>query len=216
MKSTGQAVEQIIRSKSFIEEALEENLINLSSLARFIKQEVEEVLGKEVKEGALVMALKRYVSRADPKINIKLQKAMANLGEITVRSQLTDYTFRNSDSMLDNQKELLKSISQRGEIFYNLSRGVNETTIVISNIMNDEVERIFKKEKLVSRITHLSSVTIKLPINNTKVTGLYYSLLRKTTWERINILEVVSTTNEFTIVVDESEAGHVFNVFKNL
>ena len=35
-------------------------------------------------------------------------------------------------------------------------------------------------------------------------------------WEGINIIEVISTSNEFTIVVDDQNVNDAFKIIKNL
>ena len=47
MKTIQEAVESIIRKTPFYEEALNDKLINVSSLARAIQEDVEKDLGKE-------------------------------------------------------------------------------------------------------------------------------------------------------------------------
>jgi len=59
MKTISSAVEDYIKSKPFLISALSQGIINLTSLSRIIKSEIEESLRKEVKYGAIVMALKR-------------------------------------------------------------------------------------------------------------------------------------------------------------
>ena len=54
MKTIQETVETIIKRTPFIEEAMQDKLINVSSLARIIQPDVEESLGKEVKTGAVV------------------------------------------------------------------------------------------------------------------------------------------------------------------
>ena len=54
-----EALEESLRKRPFIEEALSEDLINLSSLARMIKGDIEQLTGKEIKESAVVMAIRR-------------------------------------------------------------------------------------------------------------------------------------------------------------
>ena len=46
MKTIQETVETIIKHTPFIEEAMQEKLINVSSLARAIKPEVEQILGQ--------------------------------------------------------------------------------------------------------------------------------------------------------------------------
>ena len=62
MKTIQEVVEGTIRKTPFIEEALNEKLINVSSLARIILPEVSEALKKDVKVGAVMMAINQVVS----------------------------------------------------------------------------------------------------------------------------------------------------------
>ena len=79
-----------------------------------------------------------------------------------------------------------------------------------------EIDKLFINEKRTSFTDKLSSVTLKLPAENTEVTGFYYHILRKIAWEGINIVEVISTTNEFTIVVNDKDVDKAFSVLKSM
>jgi len=216
MLTITQLVDRILAQRPFLEEVMSEGLVNLSAAARQIQPEIENALGRKVKEGAILMALKRYSSHLDLSLNVKLKNSLRQMGEITVRSKLSDYTYKNSDRIVEKQKSLLLIIEDKRECFYTFSQGIYETTMVISSSMSSELENLFKTERLVSKITDLSSVTLRLPENNTKMTGLYYFILKRIAWEKINIIELISTTNEFTIVVDEHDAALTFNVLKQL
>ena len=132
MKTISSVVEQYIKSKPFLLSSLSQGIINLTSLARIMMPELESHLGKDVKQGAVVMSLKRLSEELDFKINYKISKVLKNIGEITVRSSLTDFTYITSDTLLDNQAKLISEINKQQDIFYTSSRGVNETNIVIS------------------------------------------------------------------------------------
>ena len=216
MIKIAEVVENLIKKKPFIEGALHEGLINMSSLARQLKPEVEAKLKKPVQEGAIIMALKRLAPMLDIQMNMKIRKALKQFGDIIVRSNLADFTFRNSDSLITRQTKLLEEISGRKEFFHTISKGVFETTIVISNSLSDELLEIFSKEELISKTANLSSITIKLPSENSTIPGLYYFIFKKIAWEGINILEVISTTNEFTIILNEKDVDHAFSVLKSI
>lgn len=144
MKTISSVVESYIRRKPFLQTALSEGIINLTSLSRYIKPEVEEVLRKEVRDGAIVMALKRLSENLEFLATHKIVKVLKDIGEITVRSSLTDYTFQLTPSILSSQLELMREIENMPDIFYTSSRGVNEINIVVSNRLEKTVERIFK------------------------------------------------------------------------
>ena len=216
MKTISSVVEQYIKSKPFLLSSLSQGIINLTSLARNMMPELEAHLGKDVKQGAVVMSLKRLSEELDFKINYKISKVLKNIGEITVRSSLTDFTFISSDSLLDNQAKLISEINKQQDIFYTSSRGVNETNIVTSTSIEPMVEAIFKNEKLTHKIENLSSITVKLPQENISTPGVYYYIFQRLAWEGIIIHEVISTTNEFTIIVSDDQIDVAFKVIKDL
>ena len=216
MKTISSVVEQYIKSKPFLLSSLSQGIINLTSLARIMMPDLEAHLGKDVKQGAVVMSLKRLSEELDFKINYKISKVLKNIGEITVRSSLTDFTFISSDSLLDNQAKLISEINKQQDIFYTSSRGVNETNIVTSTSIEPMVEAIFKNEKLTHKIENLSSITVKLPQENISTPGVYYYIFQRLAWEGIIIHEVISTTNEFTIIVSDDQIDVAFKVIKDL
>lgn len=216
MKTVSSVVEDYIKSKPFLLTSLAQGIINLTSLARIMMPEVEAQIGKDLKQGAVVMALKRLSEELDFKINHKINKVLRNIGEITVRSSLNDYTFVISDTIIDNKTHLLNEIKQRTDVFYTSSRGVNEANLVISDSVANLVEKHFKEEKLSHKLENLSSITVKLPIENITVPGVYYFFFQRLAWEGIVLNEVISTTNEFTIIVDDEYVDKAFKVIKDL
>ena len=216
MKTISSVVEQYIKSKPFLLSSLSQGIINLTSLARIMMPELEAHLGKDVKQGAVVMSLKRLSEELDFKINYKISKVLKNIGEITVRSSLTDYAFVISDTLLDNQAKLISEINKHQDIFYTSSRGVNETNIVTSDSLGPIIDVLFKNEKLTHKIENLSSITVKLPQENISTPGVYYYIFQRLAWEGIIIHEVISTTNEFTIIVSDEQIDIAFKVIKDL
>ncbi|MFN4198571.1 MAG: aspartate kinase [Flavobacterium sp.] len=216
MKTIASVVEHYIRTKPFLLSALSQGIINLTSLARIMMPELQEQLGKDVKQGAVVMALKRLSEDLDFRVNHKILKVLKNIGEITVRSSLIDFTYAVSDTILERQTALMSEINQHTDIFYTSSRGVNETNIVVSESVSDLVEQHLRFEKQLDKLENLSSITVKLPSENVNVPGVYYFIFQRLAWEGVTIYEVISTSNEFTILVSEEQVDIAFKVIKDL
>ena len=108
MKTIQETVETIINRTPFIEEAMQDKLINVSSLARAIQPEVEETLGKKVKAGAIMMSINRISPINILRIRKNIKSFSLKLGDFIVRSDLLDYTFKNTSS-LHNQISVLFS-----------------------------------------------------------------------------------------------------------
>ena len=216
MKTVSSIVENYIKTKPFLLNALSLGIINLTSLSRNIMSELESEFGKEVKQGAIVMSLKRLTEELDFRLNHKINKVIKNIGEITVRSALSDYTFAVSETVLNKQAELISDINALPDVFYTSSRGVNEINIVISNSVNNLVDKHFTSEKLIQKLDNLASITVKLPKENIVIPGIYYFIFQRLAWEGIIINEVISTSNEFTILVSEDQVDVAFKVIKDL
>ncbi|MBF04408.1 MAG: aspartate kinase [Flavobacterium sp.] len=216
MKTISSVVEQYIKSKPFLLNSLSQGIINLTSLSRVMMPYLEKELGKDVKQGAIVMSLKRLSEELNFKINHKISRVLKNTGEITVRSSLTDYAFTISETLLDNQAKLLSEINKESDVFYTSSRGVNESNIIISTSAAYLVADLLKTEKITHKIENLSSITVKLPQENVSVPGVYYYIFQRLAWEGIIIHEVISTTNEFTIIVSDNQIDIAFKAIKDL
>ncbi|MEY3237016.1 MAG: hypothetical protein RI883_1117 [Bacteroidota bacterium] len=216
MNSIGKITEDLINRSPFLREAMTDDLINVSALARKLKNEIEDLAGKEVNEGAIVMAIKRMTPGLYHRLNIKITNVMGDIGDFLVRSNLEDFTYENSDSFKANQAALIEEINKDNDSFFTLCKGVTETTFIVSSQHSETVTRMFKNAKLKSHTKDLASVTLKLPSINTEIYGIYYYILKHLAWEGINIIEIVSTSNEFTVVVKQDDVDKAFKILMQL
>jgi hypothetical protein len=216
MISVPQAIETIVRQRPLILEGLAQGIINLSSLARNIQPDVERVLQKEIKTGALIMALKRFEPKVKTHLSARITEVIMDIDDITVRSNLISTTFQNSPTLVEAQANFMKEIMQIKTIFYTISQGVFETTIIISESIIDKMKFAFTNEKIINETDQLSSITLRLPKVNKEIPGLYHYIFSRIIWEGINVYEVISTTHEFSIIVKNSKVEQAFSVLRNL
>jgi len=216
MKTIAATVTEYIKTKPYLASALSEGIINLTSLARKIHPDIEALMNKTVNQGAIIMSLKRVSDDINFTATKKIIRVLKNLGDITVRSSLVDYGFLLSETLLLTQANLLKKIEFKKDVFYTSSRGVAESNIVVSQNIVPLVDKLFQNEVCHSKVENLSSITIKLPTDNVKIPGIYYFIFQRLSWEGVNITEVISTSNEFTILMDEDQVDIAFKVIKNL
>ncbi len=118
--------------------------------------------------------------------------------------------------MLDAQARFLEEVKNDPNIFYTSSRGVTESNIIVSSDLTAKIETYFKREILIEKTDNLSSISMKLPIENVTVPGIYYFIFQRLSWEGVNIFEVISTSNEFTILVGEDYVNVAFKAIKEL
>ncbi|MBI1835826.1 MAG: aspartate kinase [Flavobacteriia bacterium] len=216
MQSLGKITEELINRSPFLREAMAENLINISSLARKLKPEIEEIFKKEVNEGAIVMAIKRMPPGYYHQLELKIKNVMGEIGDLLVRSNLADFTFKNSETLKEQQSKLMNLLNKETDSFFTICHGITETTFIVSSNHIEVINELFKEEKLTSHSKNLASVSVKLPPINSELHGIYYYLLKHLAWEGINIIEIVSTSNEFTCVVSQVDIDRAFTILMKL
>ena len=216
MKTIASCVQDIILSSPFLEEGLSRQIINFSALAKDLNQPISEMLRKPVKDGAIMMALRRHHQTLNLDNSARLTKVFKNLGDITVRSNLSDFTFQNSKTLIHSHSQVLEKISANHQIFYAFTRGMFESNIIISTSEKESILKAFENETQIGLQDKLSAISIYLPKGNSKIAGLYYQIFKRLAWDKITLYEVVSTTNEFTIVVEDDLVDKAFSVIKRL
>jgi hypothetical protein len=215
MRTIAESLSEIIRKSPYLEEALGLGLLNHSALARHLKKDVERDVMKKVKDGALIVALNRLARAFRVKAG-RPRSLFRKAPDLILRLRLFEVTYANSDSLARKQRKLSDSFSPRAPFFATFTRGVNETTIIASRELRDRVLAAFKGEKLIGQIEGLASVTVMLPKGTALIPGVYSYILKALAWEGINVVEVVSTLNEFTIILEDKKIDSAFGVIKRL
>ena len=216
MKTIASCVQEILVSRPFLEEALAREIINFSALAKDLNTTISEMLRKPVKDGAIMMALRRYDPPMNTQNTVRLKNVFKNLGDITVRSNLSDFTFQNSKTLINSHSKVLEKINTKHQIFYAFTRGIFESNIMSSTSEKESIFEVFKNEILIGFHDNLSAISINLPEGNSKIVGLYYQIFKRLAWENVTLYEVISTTNEFTILVEDHLVDKAFSVIKGL
>ncbi|UZH55151.1 hypothetical protein JRG66_14535 [Salinimicrobium tongyeongense] len=206
MKTISTCVHDIIKHQPFLDDALARNIINFSSLAADLQPQVEKEMRKPVKQGSIIMALRRY----HPKRSKFTSKNFRELGDMIVRSGITEYTYLNSQNIIARKAELLHAIKYQTGIFLNYSSNFQESNFLVSTSLQPMIEKIFKEEQLVSISEELSSITIALPEKNTKTVGLYFYIFKLLAYEGIPVYEIISTSNYFTLFLEKEYVNQAF------
>jgi len=216
MKKLVEMVEEEIKRSPFLMESLKEGLINISALARKIQKQVEKSIGKPIQTSAIIMAINRLPLQVGQKTESDLLRYISKLGDVRVRSNIVDYTFIQSGTIVHAQTSLLVRAAELPKSFHSISQGVTETTILVDEQLERDLIHIFRKEKCIEKERDLTVLTFLLPSENRVLYGFYYFILREFAWNGINLVEIISTSNEFTLVVATKDLDASFKVLANL
>ncbi len=215
MRTIPDIVQFLIRKSPFLEEGLNAGVINHSALARLIKKEVEREAMKRVHSGAVIMAVNRLARSVQAKAK-KQRSAFRQAPDLILRLHLFEVTYANSRAFLLKQVKLVERMSARPHFFLTVTRGINETTVIASREMKEYILTVCRGERLISRIDQLASITVMLPPGTALIPGAYSYILKALAWEGLNVVEVVSTFNEFTLVLEDKNVNAAFSIIKRL
>ena len=213
MITVSQAVEKIIRRSRYLYEAMSKDLINASSLARYIKPEVEKLVFKDVTISSIIMAVTR-LQKTLPS-GYKQIRIFKEAPDMIVRSNLTLIYVNNSADILQKLSTIEKTSKtfQKKALF---TYGRIETIILTNKINLQNIKTILKKEETSQIFPSVSSITIHLPKEAVLNTGIFYFFIKSLAWEGINILDVLSTETELTLIFETKDINKAFEVMQSL
>src|SRR3972149_10033774 len=195
MVTVPEATKKIVERSRYLSEAISKGIINYSSLARYIKPELEQMLFKKVSTSSIIMALNRLETQFQPKFC--QSNIFKTSPEIIVHSNLFLVSLPNNDVQ---GLSVLISRDTNSRSFFLKNQGIHESSLILSQDLFERYKNTFSnKNPLI--IDKVSAITIYLSADALKTSGIYYFFLKSLAWEGINILEVVSTLSEFTLIV---------------
>lgn len=212
MITVPEATKKIIERSRYLSEAISKDLINFSSLARYIKPELEDMLIKDISQASIVMALKRLQKDFKPKYSSG--SIFKSPPEMTIRSKMFLATIQRTKESEEILSQLF--IHRIKGIFSSISIGATEIQISGSQTLFAEVEKSFKKKLILISQTNISQITIFLPEEALKTPGVYYFFLKSLAWEGINIIGSSFTNSEFTLFFQDNDINRAFEVLTSL
>ena len=100
-------------------------MINLSAYARLIRPALSKELYSEPSIPAIVMALTRTSRELKRKRNV-IGGDLSTLHNLSVRTNLSEYAFHRSTSLLELQKALSEQSEANKELFVSFTQGISK------------------------------------------------------------------------------------------
>lgn len=211
--SVASSVKQIIDMSPFVSELLVLDVISYSNLAKFIQPKVEEKLGKKAKNAAIVMAIRRYTE--DLKIEKTAMTQEKLQYEISMKTNIYDVNLVRNNTFMPKLDYLYKTVDLNKGDFLNLTIGTHEISLAISDKYKEIVDDLIKTETVLNKFNDLVALSIQFNGNFLKTPGILYLATRKLAWENINLIEIVSTMNDLTFIIERQDSMRAFSVLQS-
>lgn len=207
------AIERVLRSHPTYGEALREDIVNYSALARKMKGEIREILLEDVTDGAVMMALRRHAKILAEKYPAEIVHPIKN---ITLRSDIVELAFHSTPALNTVHRKLLAIAEKMDNPFLAYGQGTTETTFDLSSSLLPHLEELTKGEKRIAKYTNLSAISVRLPLETVTVPGVYYPFVKALAWERINVYQIISYFTEVNFILDDKDIDRAFSILKAL
>ncbi len=214
MESVSSIVKRLLHQRPFLLEAFGRGILSFGGLAAEFKPTVERQLGKEVKESAIVMALRRYAEETRDKPTPEVEPETPLSCEILMKTNICDFNVKKNEALLQRLGRLYEMVQLGKGDFLNVTIGNDEVSIAISEKYRDKTEEFLGDEKLFEERSGLVSLTLLFSGDFLHTPGIVFQALRKLAWENINVYEIVSTMTELTVVISKEDSGRGYEALQ--
>lgn len=198
MKSVPEAVRSLIQSDDVAWQAFQSGILNLRAYAEQIQPVVEERCWKSVQLGTIVVALSRFRAEAQETSPLKPQ---FRISSFSVRRNIAVLSY---DRAAVSQAELPTFFAHSPDSLQAVTIGAHEVTYILPTSEAESVGKDIPAEPK-SFLDHAVAVTVRLPADLLREPNLIYALLARVAVLDIDVIEIVSTHSEITIVTHEEQ-----------
>jgi aspartokinase len=205
MKKIADSVKKIISNDEIAQEALRLNILNMSAYADLIRDQVEEDTFKEVKKTSIVVAISRFYQTLIKQPPIKPQIRLADLN---IKMPLSDITYEKNQANHQALTKLQHDLNKFTNSYITVTQGIMEFTLIISSEIKEQVLSYFPAEPK-KIYDDLVGLTVSFPDKYLKVPNVIYTILSKLAVRRINLIEIVSTYTNLSLVIEKVDMEKV-------
>ena len=215
MESVSSVVKKLLNRKPFLFEAFGRGILSYGSLASEFKPAIESSLGKEVKESAIVMALRRYAEEIRERPELTEPRRGRLSCEILMKTNICDFNVYKTDRLLERLKELYELIQIGRGDFLNITVGNEEVSIAVSEKYEEQMQDFLEDEEIIDHKRGLVSLTMLFSGDFLQTPGIIFQVLRLLAWENINVYEIISTMTELTVVIRKEDSTRGYEALQD-
>jgi len=212
MVTIANIVEKMVMDRPLLQESILQDIVSFGNLAELIKPEIEAELRKDVKESAIVMALRRLAEKMQEKEKVESKKSKVKLcSEVNLKTGLIDISVVKSPALMKKISSLYNLCNpDRGDMF-NIVHGNYEVAIITNERHLERLQKELKSEKIMNIEKDLVALSMSFTKDFFYTPGVISKISRQLAWNNINITELISTMTEMTFILHKKDATKAYN-----
>ena len=208
MSRVNRALDQALQANDFLLYGMQNELLNLKQLARFLQASMSESLGRNMSVEAVHMALSRWKSqqalssRPFPKKNI--------FQRLFVHNELCVVSYPKSAEIHQQIGRLFSRVNDE-EGYFSMTQGTSEiTSIFDKSYLRDLKELVGTRPRRIHNDACGVGLRFKKEFLDTP--GLIYKTLEQVYLKQISLIEISSTHSELNLYVRPEDARKAMDV----
>ena len=206
-------VQKLISENKYIQEALAHDIINEAKLARYLKPDIEKELNHEVTEKSIVMGIRKYKEKFEKKFNIHENNYFRNK---LVKDNICLVYLKEAPTILQKLSTFYRKIDFKTGGILNISSGNYEVGIITNERYKEDLLELLKFDNNPKVIENLVSISLIYNKNFLFTPGVLYNIFRFLAWDNINILGLIITPGEQSIIVSEKDSSKCQEILNKL
>ena len=127
-----------------------------------------------------------------------------------------NFNIIKTNTLLQQLKSFYELVDLGRGDFLNITIGNREISIAISQKYGDKIENLLKSETILHKQEDLVALTIVFNSDFFHTPGITYQVLQSLAWKNVNLLEIISTLTELTIVIEKKDSIKSYTVLHEL
>jgi len=208
MTTISHAVKEILNRQIFLQEAINNEIVSYNKLANHLKPKIESELGAEVKHSAIVMAIRRHAEKSK---NI-IQTAKFSYFIETIKTDICYVSLEESSTLLPKIQTLYSIVDFKKGGILNIIQGNFEITIITNKRYEEELLDILHEEKFIETVDDIVSISLIYSKEFLFIPGVLYDVVRLMAWENINIIDIILTSTEMSIIISKRDLMRCYEI----
>ncbi|MBD3280271.1 hypothetical protein GF389_01975 [Candidatus Dojkabacteria bacterium] len=202
MINISKIVKEIIEDDPVALDAMSNGYMNYSSYARLIQPMIEKDLLQKVSEKSITVALSR-IGKSLPK---KQKREAPRILNLSLHVDLAEISYEKTYDNVEKLNKIKELSPKDPKDFFASTSGVSEITLIGKSALIEEIEKEIMDVESSYSHSDLSGISIKFPQEQLNVPGILVQLVNQVSKKGINLIEVISTNTELTLLVDKKDA----------
>jgi aspartokinase len=201
-----------VRNDLVIYEAMQRGVLNLRAYARTIRKDIEAQRLEKVDVATLAVGLSRIekeIQLTDP------LSPPIKIRDLTTQSPLCEVTYLKDAVVASQLEQLSSQLRKDSKDFVVVTQGFREVTIVAPSRYKQsildyiEATSTYQKDDLCAATVHFAESYLDVP-------NFIYVVLARLAVHKVNIIEIVSTTTELSLIIQKDDMETVNNSLQKL